>query len=64
MQNFPIAPRTERQKTELSDLVQQILDAPNSPNVPNLEEEINMLVYDLYELTPAEIALIEEEINP
>ena len=64
MVNTPIAPRTEEQKAEISQLVQQILDAPNSPNVPNLEEEINMLVYDLYELTPVEIALIEEESNP
>ena len=61
MQNFPIAPRTEMQKVEISHIVQQILDAPNSSNVPDLEEKINMLVYDLYELTAAEIALIEEE---
>ena len=60
MNKAPIAPRTERQKKELSHLAQQILDAPNSPNVPNLEEEINTLIYDLYDLTPAEIALIEE----
>ena len=63
MQKFPIAPRTEDQKAEISHIVQRILEASNSPNVPNLEEEINMLVYDLYELTPAEIALIEEETN-
>lgn len=63
MKNAPIAPRTEEEKKELSDLVQQILDAPNSPNVRNLEEEINMLVYDLYELTPAEIAFIEKGSN-
>ncbi len=64
MQNFPIAPQTETQKVELLNLVQQILDAPDSPNVPNLEEEINMLVYDLYDLTSAEIALIEKGHNP
>ena len=63
MVNVPIAPRTSTQRSEISHLVQQILDAPNSPNIPNLEEEINMLVYDLYNLTPAEIALIEEESN-
>ena len=63
MKNVPIAARTSEQKSELSNLVQQILDAPDSPNVPSLEEEINMLVYDLYELTAAEIALIEEESN-
>lgn len=55
-----IADRTKAEKKELSDLVQQVLEAPNSPNVRNLEEEINMLVYDLYDLTPAEIALIEK----
>jgi hypothetical protein len=63
MKHFPVVNRTEIQKAELSNLVQQILDAPNSPAVPTLEEEINMLVYDLYELTTAEIALIEEESN-
>ena len=64
MIDTPIAPRTDAQKTELSDLVHQILDAPNSPDVRDLEEDINMLVYDLYDLTPTEIALIEEESNP
>ena len=64
MLNVPIAPRTSTQRSEISHLVQQILDAPNSPNVRNLEEDINMLVYDLYELTSSEIALIEEESNP
>ena len=63
MKGFPIVPRTEKWKKKLSDLVQQILDAPNSPNVRNLEEEINMLVYGLYELTAAEIALIEKGNN-
>ena len=60
MVNTPIAERTEKQKEELSGLVQQILSAPNSPN---LEEEINMLVYDLYDLTSTEIALIEKGSN-
>ena len=64
MRKAPIAERTSEQKRELSHIVQQILDAPNSPAVAALEEEINMLVYDLYELTAAEIALIEEETNP
>ena len=63
MESAPIAPRTAEQKAELSQLVQQILDTPNSPAVPALEEEINMLVYDLYELNASEIALIEEESN-
>ena len=49
MENAPIATLTEEQKAELSDLVQQILDAPNSPDVRDIEENINMLVYDLYD---------------
>ena len=64
MVNVPIAPRTSAQRWEISHLVQQILDVPNGPNVPNLEEEINMLIYDIYDLTSAEIALIEKGHNP
>ena len=33
--------------------------APDSPEVPNLEKEIDALVYDLYGLTPDEIAIVE-----
>ena len=63
MVKAPIAPRTETQKVELSNLVQQILDDPDSSKVLDIEQEIDQLVYKLYELTPAEIALIEEETN-
>ena len=64
MVKAPIAPQTESQKAELSDLVQQILDDPNSLEVPDIEQKIDELVYKLYELTEAEITLIEEESNP
>ena len=60
--DFPIA-GTETQKSELSHLVQQILDDSDNPKIPTLEEEINQLVYKLYELTPAEIKLIKKETN-
>lgn len=63
MGNLPIA-GTEVQKTKLSNLVQQILDAPDSPEVAYIEREIDQLVYELYKLTDAEIALIEKGINP
>ena len=63
MKKVPIADRPVEQKVELSNLVQQILDTPDSPKVPDIEQEIDALVYDLYELTTAEIALIEEESN-
>lgn len=44
---------------ELSLLVKQILD---DSDVPDLEEEINQLVYDLYKLTSTEI-IVNFEIN-
>ena len=63
MKNAPIAPRTEAQKAELSGLVQQILKNSDSSKVPNIEREIDQLVYKLYDLTRAEIDLIEEETS-
>ena len=59
LKNFPIPPRTEAQESALADYVQLILDEPDSHEVSALEEEINALVYALYGLTDAEIALIE-----
>lgn len=63
MVKVPIATQPEDKKIKLSLLVKQILDAPTNPNVFDFEEEINQLVYELYELTSAEIKLIEEETN-
>ena len=63
MVNAPIAERTDEQKAELSNLVQQILNDPDSAQVRNIEGEIDQLVYELYELTDEEIGLIEEETN-
>ena len=59
MKHVPIADRTTRQKAELSSLVEQILADPESDEVPALEKEIDVLVYQLYGLTKNEIALIE-----
>ena len=59
MEVFPVAKRTEEQKSAIAEYVQLILDEPDSHEVPALEEEINALVYALYGLTDAEIALIE-----
>ncbi|MDE0012032.1 MAG: hypothetical protein OXU36_12850 [Candidatus Poribacteria bacterium] len=61
MVKAPIAEREEEQKAKLADLVQRILDDPDSLEVPDLEQEIDALVYELYKSTPEEIALIEEE---
>ena len=60
MQRVPIADRTPEQKAELSQLVERILEDPESENVPALEKEIDTLVYWLYGLTRDEIALIEQ----
>ena len=40
-------------------LVEKILSNPDSPAVPHLEKEIDVLVYDLYGLTTDEIAIVE-----
>ena len=56
----PIADRTAAQKSELSDLVEQILVDPQSDGVREIEREINELVYQLYGLTDAEIELIKQ----
>ena len=58
MRHAPIADRTPEQKAELSSLVKQILDDPESDEVPALEKEIDALVYRLYGLSADEIALI------
>ena len=63
MKNAPIAGRAEEQKAKLSGLVQQILDDPYNFEVPDIEHRIDELVYELYQLTTAEIALIEKGNN-
>ena len=64
MASFPVAAETIEHKANLSDLVQQILDDPDNLEIFDIEWEIDQLVYDLYELTTAEIALIEKGNNP
>jgi len=59
MQNIPIPPAIAAQQAPIIERVQKILSAPDSPDVPQLEAEIDCLVYDLYGLTEEEIALVE-----
>jgi hypothetical protein len=47
---------TDEQK---ASIIKPILADPDSPSVPQLESEINHLVYTLYNLTPDELKLIE-----
>jgi hypothetical protein len=47
-------------KIRPDSLPEKILSDPDSPEVPNLEKEIDALVYDLYKLTSEEIAIVED----
>ena len=60
MRAVPIADKTSEQQTELSRLVEQILENPNSDEVAGLEKEIDALVYQLYGLSETEITLVEQ----
>ena len=54
-----IFPATDAQKAPIIKRVEQILANPDSPDIPGLEAEIDCLVYQLYGLTDAEIAVVE-----
>ena len=60
MQTLLVADQTEAQKAAIAEYVQSILDKPDSHEVPAFEEEIDALVYELYGLSSAESALIDE----
>ena len=60
MENVPIAARTERQKANLSQLVQQILAAPNSFAVRDFEKKMDELIYELYQFRTYAILIIIE----
>lgn len=59
MEQLPIPTATATQKAPIIERVRKILSAPDSPAVLGLEEDIDRLVYVLYGLTNAEIALVE-----
>ena len=63
MENYPVFPANDEQKTPIIIRVQKILAAPDSPNVPMLEIEIDQMVYKLYDLTPEEIKIVENKKN-
>lgn len=45
--------------SRMFERVQKIFAAPDSPDVPQLEAEIDKLIYVLYGLTEKEIAVVE-----
>lgn len=59
VEQLPIPPATDAQQAPIIELVQKILTTPDSSDVPQLEAEIDRLVYELYGLTEDEIAVVE-----
>ena len=59
MEQFPVPILNDAMKSTLTKYVRNILANPDSPDVPRLESEIDKLVYNLYGLTPEEIAIVE-----
>lgn len=59
MEQVPIFPASDNQKAPIIDLVKKILTNPDNSDVSRLEAEINKLVYELYDLTPEEIEIME-----
>ncbi len=59
METIPISPATDAQKVPIIKLVQTILADPDSPAVQRQEAEIDRLVYELYGLNDADIAIVE-----
>ena len=68
-ENIPISPVTEANQhlvTQIEDKVDEILDAKDTnpdADVSELEDEIDQMVYLLYDLTPEEIAIVKESEN-
>lgn len=56
---LPIKIANKLEQAPIIDRVAKILSAPDAPEVPQLEAEIDQLVYALYGLTADEIALVE-----
>ncbi|MDE0316893.1 MAG: hypothetical protein OXM61_18555 [Candidatus Poribacteria bacterium] len=65
MKNFPIPPITDANQpivAEIENKVDEILDAKHTDpgaDTSSLEDEIDKLVYELYNLTEDEIAIVE-----
>ncbi|HDH05146.1 MAG TPA: hypothetical protein ENH01_05450 [Nitrospirae bacterium] len=61
MQQFPVANVSDKEKAPIIKYVEKIIANSDSPDIPRLEKEIDKLIYDLYNLTPEEIAIVEGE---
>ena len=61
--SFPIPKMSDSRLEELSNLARQVMELKCSgqgTETTTLEENIDQIVYLLYDLTPEEIAIVEE----
>ena len=61
----PITKENQHIATQIEEFVDQILDAKQAnpdADTSNLENEIDKLVYALYDLTPDEVAIVEGSV--
>ncbi|PIQ34672.1 MAG: hypothetical protein COW63_03405 [Bacteroidetes bacterium CG18_big_fil_WC_8_21_14_2_50_41_14] len=65
--NFPLSPKLTKEVDEiLKPIVLEIIEKSKTDpkkDTSSLESQIDQLVYQLYELTPEEIAIIEESVK-
>ncbi len=64
MEQMPIPEIDARARHELEPRVRRLLDiVGQGPEAQRLEDEVNQLVYRLFDLTAEEIGLIEEQVQ-
>jgi len=59
IKHIPIQKASEAQETAIVERVEKILEDPGSASATKLVTEIDQLIYEIYELTPDEIAVVE-----
>jgi hypothetical protein len=60
METIAIPSTTDSQKAPIIECARAILADPDSPEIPRLEEELNQLIYIIYQLTSDEIKIIDQ----
>ena len=60
VEQLPIPQATAGQRSAIESIVRKLLETEGQgPQVAEWERELNALVYDLYDLTEEEIAIVE-----
>ncbi|MDJ0658921.1 MAG: hypothetical protein QNJ42_05460 [Crocosphaera sp.] len=63
---IPIPKATNKQDADITEIVNKIIKIKNNnpdADVSHLEKEIDEIVYELYGLTPEEIAIVEGSVT-